>query len=300
MNFLSQFMMMSSAILAASPTDDEALFTTPGTFSWTVPPKVRTVSVVCIGGGATPAVSLNNNPGGGGGALVYANNILVTPGESYTVVIGKGGDSQGSATNPLTGENGGLSSFTTDSVALIANGGFANGNPGTFSGGDGGGQGGSSNASQGYGGGGAGGYSGEGGSGGQGGNSSVANPGDDGAGGAGGGGGGSFAQSFSSVQPGRASSGGGTGVYGQSSDGTGGLGATSASGLGNATSAGGGSGGTNGDLNGGLYGGGGRSGFTKLVTPILYLAGGSGGGGAVRIIWPGNVRQFPSLNTQEI
>jgi len=54
------------------------------------------------------------------------------------------------------------------------------------------------------------------------------------------------------------------------------------------------------DKPGGLFGGGGRSGFVKLVTPNLYIAGGSGGSGAVRIIWPGNVRQFPSLNTQEI
>jgi hypothetical protein len=65
----------------------------------------------------------------------------------------------------------------------------------------------------------------------------------------------------------------------------------------------GGSGGTNGFVpvngadqvggNGGPYGGGGGSGNAFLPTSI----GGSGGSGAVRIIWPGTTRQFPSTNT---
>lgn len=299
MNFLSQFMMMSSAILAASPNDDEQVFTTPGTHSWIAPPKVRNVSVVCIGGGASPVVSLGVYPGGGGGSLVYANNIEVIPGETYTVVVGSGGESQGSDTSPLSGNNGGASSFSNGVITITANGGFANGTGGTKSGGDGGGNGGSTDSS-GAGGGGAGGYSGDGGDGGSGGSSSLASSGSDGTGGAGGGGGGSYDQTYTTTQPGRASSGGGTGIFGLGSNGTGGSGASSASGLGNATAAGGGSGGTNGDLNGGLYGGGGRSGFVKFGSPNLYLAGGSGGNGVVRIIWPGNVRQFPSLNTQEI
>ena len=128
-----------------------------------------------------------------------------------------------------------------------------------------------------------------------GGSSSVGGTGGDGSGGGSGGGGGSFAQTYTSTQPGRASSGGGTGIFGQGSNGTGGSGATSASGLGNATSAEGGSNGTDGDLNGGLYGGGGRSGFLKTDPSDLYLAGGSGGGGAVRII-RARKRQTVSIN----
>ena len=76
-------------------------------------------------------------------------------------------------------------------------------------------------------------------------------------------------QTYTSTQPGRASSGGGTGIFGQGTSGSGGSGASSDSGLGNATPAGGGSGGTNGDLNGGEYGGGGRSGFLK-TSPLIY------------------------------
>ena len=63
MNFLSQFMMMSSAIIAASPADDEAVFTTPGEHTWVAPPKVRSVSVVCIGiGGRSSLVTSSEVP----------------------------------------------------------------------------------------------------------------------------------------------------------------------------------------------------------------------------------------------
>ena len=168
MNFLSQFMMMSSAIIAASPADDEAVFTTPGEHTWVAPPKVRSVSVVCIGGGGSPLVSSSDFPGGGGGGLAYANDIPVIPGQSYTVIVGSGGASAGTSVNPITGEDGGDSSFDSPEITVVAYGGTKSGVGGTYFG-DGGGNGGSANASQGYGGGGAGGYSGDGGSGGQGG-----------------------------------------------------------------------------------------------------------------------------------
>lgn len=38
-----------------------------------------------------------DGPGGGGGAISYVNNISVTPGQNYTVVVGDGGSPQGSA-----------------------------------------------------------------------------------------------------------------------------------------------------------------------------------------------------------
>jgi len=64
-------------------------FTTPGTYSWTAPAGVYSVSVVCVGAGGTysPGGGLGAT-GGGGGALAYANNIAVTPGNTYTVVVG--------------------------------------------------------------------------------------------------------------------------------------------------------------------------------------------------------------------
>lgn len=300
MNFISQLMLMSSAIISASPADDEQVFETPGTYSWIAPPKVRSVSVVAMGGGATPRVQTGAYPGGGGGGLAYGNNIQVTPGVSYTVVVGSGGQSQGSSTTSISGINGGYSSFSNGSSTIIGYGGLLTGVGGSYDG-DGGGSGGSA-INNGCGGGGAGGYSGSGGNGGAGGSNSSGSNGLDGSGGAGGGGGGSWAQTYfsTSSQPARSSSGGGTGIFGQGTNGIGGNGASGPTSVNNATPSTGGSGGIFGDLNGGLYGGGGRSGFLRFGSPTLFLAGGSGANGAVRIIWPGNVRAFPSINTQEI
>jgi hypothetical protein len=48
--------------------------------------------------------------------------------------------------------------------------------------------------------------------------------------------------------------------------------------------------------NGGLYGGGGGA----VQKPMsVSRTSGSGGNGAVRIIWPGNLRQFPSTRTAD-
>lgn len=76
----------------------EVLYDTPGTYSWTAPAGVTSVSVVCIGGGGSgsrgysPATN-QSRQGGGGAGLGWKNNISVTPGQSYTVVVGQGGNS---------------------------------------------------------------------------------------------------------------------------------------------------------------------------------------------------------------
>lgn len=301
MHFISQMMLFSTAIISASPADDDQIYDTPGVYTWIAPPKVRSISIVAVGGGASPTVFSSAVVGGGGGGLVYKNNIQVNPGSSYTVEVGAGGQSSGSSASPILGSNGGYSSFTYDEETVIAYGGISDGTGGNYANGTGGGNGGSA-GQQGSGGGGAGGYTGDGGNGGSGGSSSTGSDGSSGLGGAGGGGGGSWQTLYFSTasQPARSSSGGGVGLYGQGSNGFGGIGASSSSQIGNATPAGGGSGGQNGDLDGGLYGGGGRSGFIRfgVGVPTLFLSGGAGGNGAVRIIWPGNSRAFPSINTQ--
>jgi hypothetical protein len=77
---------------------------------------------------------------------------------------------------------------------------------------------------------------------------------------------------------------------------------------------GGGSGGNNGNNgqlsgggSGGIYGGGGGGAayfecYDAEMNPVSFgdYPGGSGGSGAVRIIWPGNTRLFPSTNTGQI
>ena len=69
-------------------------YTSSGSYSWTCPSGVTSVSVVCIGGGGGGnggGNGVGGAGGGGGGGLGYKNNISVTPGQSYTVVVGGGG-----------------------------------------------------------------------------------------------------------------------------------------------------------------------------------------------------------------
>ena len=297
-------------------------YTSSGEYSWTCPADVTSVSVVCIGGGgaggARGSQYVNGTPsqGGYGGGLGYKNNIPVTPGQSYTVVVGAGGQPPSNNNSNDNGGPGGDSYFIN---ATTVKGG---GGPGGLSGndssvgshqtaagyvGDGGGNGGrggrgkttdSSPQNPSGGGGGAGGYSGNGGDGGDANVSGVFNPGAAGSGGGGGGG------SSADFNPGgyRTGSGGGGGVglLGQGSSG----GATSTP-NGSGTYGGkGGSGGADasdnpwvsGDLylpgsDGALYGGGGGG---QAISPGAR----PGAGGAVRIMW-GSGRSYPSTNTAD-
>jgi len=136
----------SSNTLATYAVLPESIYSTPGTYSWTAPAGVTSVCVVCVGGGGGYSA--------GGGGLGWKNNIAVTPGSNYTVVVGAGGQASGTA--------GGQSYFINTST-VVGNGGAGSfGNGGTFVG-DGGGRGGNGAAFGAGGGGGAGGYSGQGG-----------------------------------------------------------------------------------------------------------------------------------------
>jgi hypothetical protein len=238
-------------------------YTTAGTYSWVAPAGVTKVSVVAVGGGSL-----------GGGGLGYKNNYSVAPGCSYTVVVGAGSASFA---------DGGDSTFVSSAVVKGGKG-FRDGcSGGTFTG-DGGGNGGDGCV----GGGGGGGYSGAGGGAGAAGNG-------------GGGGGGSrkctFCCGFTLLQ---GAGGGGVGILGQGSSGAGGTvsGSTSNGG-------GGGSGGGSGSSSsspcngaaGGSYGGG--YGYGRVIVccpPYDVTTRNQAGGGAVRIVWPGCARTFPSTD----
>lgn len=252
-------------------------YTTAGTYSWVAPASVSSVSVVAIGGGAS-----------GGGGLGWKNDISVTAGNSYTVVIGSGASSGGSSCGT------GGDSYFIDTDTVKGGGAASNKTGGTYTG-DGGGNGGDgfkspSTASSGFGGGGAGGYSGSGGNGG-----STGAGGRDGTSGAGGGaGGGGSARDSDGIYEGGAG-GGGVGILGEGSPGSGGSGSNTNGGT--AYGGGGGSGGgtatnvSSSTSGGALYGGGG--GYRNNGTTT------SGAAGAVRIIW-GAGRAFPSTNTGDV
>jgi len=243
------------------PSVGQVAYTTPGTYSWTVPTGVTSVCVVCVGGGSR-----------GGGGLAYGNNIAVTPGASLSVQVGSVGQASWFInSSTLQGGGAGLTGGTSTGSARTG----------------GGAGGGATGGGIGHGGGGAGGYSGTGGVGGNNTNGS--------AGSGGGGGGGASSQSLIGYGGG---GGGGVGLLGEGSNGTGGSGAGSnpqGGGGGSGGSAGAAAPpGTNNGGNGGGYGGGGgerNAGYGG--------SDGAGAGGAVRIIW-GLGRSFPSTNTGDM
>lgn len=278
------------------------LYDVPGTYCWVAPAGVTKISVVTIGAGY--AVSSSGLSASGGGGLNYGNNISVTPGSSYSLRVG--GTSTGFC---------GTTRRSCFNGSYIATGAFStSAGSGLYSGG--GGQ---------QGGGGAAGYSGNGGSGG------GTCGGTSGSGGGGGGGAGYFYQATGNVSVpcttcggyvcisqtvlfSGGGGGGGVDVFGQGSSGAGGTLTSSTS-----NGGGGGSGGTSGGStasqnggNGGTYGGGGGAGNQYLACPVSAFVccgvryydwsvvsngtPGTSGSGAVRIVWPGDTRQFPSTD----
>lgn len=281
-----------------------AVYTTPGTYTFTVPAGVTSISVVAIGGGGVGTDSAfwgpvgccscyyyySNGIAGRGGGLGYTNNYTVSPGQTLTVVVGKG-------LSFCCMSNRDSSVSTCLSGAFVAGYGAYSQGPGAGGGyvgcGGGYGGGGGDNSYYSYfatlstppyysgGGGGAGGYSGAGG---------------DGAGwyycgcgcyysptsataGCGGGGGGGCHAGY----------GGGTGLYGQGSNGAAGGGTGSATWypccIGNFGGGGGGS------YTFTFVSCSGPCGFVALGAPSM-----PGHNGAVRIVYPGTTRQFPSCD----
>lgn len=274
----------SSSILSS-----EVSFTSPGTYSWTCPSGVTSVSVVCVGGGGRGGAIDTTGGGGGGGGLGWKNNISVTPGQQYTVVVGAPGQTG------VGGNNGGDSYFISPTT-VRGRGGLNGWNGATGGGynGDGGGAGGNGSPYTlwGGGGGGAAGYIGNGGNGGE----TLGYSGT-------GGGGGGAASGYSDITNlhRKGGGGGGVGIYGQGPSGAGalyrdagGLGGFGGSGGGNGSPSNSGEGGA-----GGLYGGGGGATNEGPGSWEAGAFGGLPGHGAVRIIWGPN-RFFPSSNVSQL
>ncbi len=257
-------------------------YLTPGTYQWTCPANVTKVHAVCIGAGGGGSYGSGSFEAGGGGGLGWKNNIPVTPGQTYTVVVGDHGPQHSQGAD-------GQDSYFIDATTVKGGGGKGNNNGGGDFVGDGGGNGGTYTV---YGGGGgAGGYSADG-------NSES--------GGAGG-------KGAANGLTGGGAGGGGVGIMGEGASGTncGGdcnntnYGATMVGG-------GGGSGGANGTdgvvptfsggYSGGVFGGpGGDYGGGGGGNPggsYGTQQSGLGAPGAVRLIW-GEGRAFPSTNTAD-
>ena len=255
----------------------QALYNLGGLSYWTCPEGVTSVCVVCIGGGEATHGSQWSNSGGRGGGLGWKNDIPVSAGTSYDVMVGRAGGAGTDPHNTSSGNNynGGNSYFIDTGTVCGEGGGKGSGHTG-----DGGGNGGTS-SSWGWGCG-AGGYTGDGGN-------SATDP--------GAGGGGASGAPYSSTHGGAA--GGGTGCWGQ---GPSGLASPYAGGEG-------GSGGESGHIGenpwwsqgvkqrkGGDYGGGGGGSGTTSWSGYGQHPGGRG---CVRIIW-GSGRFFPDTKTGDM
>ncbi len=307
--YICQFHGAMSNSITTTTVVGGILYDIPGTYTWTAPAGVTSVSAVVIGGGGAGDWG---QYGGEGGALAWKNSIPVIPGEDYTVSVGNGATLSSSG-QPVI-QSG--SSYFISSATVSAKGGDSNGSAisrtGTEVVGDGGGAGGYGSTGGGYvtaskSGGGAGGYSGNGGNAGRhsgGADSETLDAGDAGSGG-GGGGGGHYSSgdiNFTGTIP--STGGGGVGVYGQGANGAGGA-ATNATTLYAGNGGSGGDDGTRGNINnqqanGGDYGGGAgvvykRNAGAGYVTSYPGLENTTAGKGAVRIIW-GSGRAFPSTN----
>lgn len=270
--------------------------TTSGFTTWVVPGGVTRISVLCIGGGGGGKYS--GGGGGAGGNLAYRNNMIVTPGTTWYLRAGPAG--LGSASGTGNAGDGGISWFNTSSTSagteIFAGGGDGGrgfgtlissgysalregGKPNvarpptssnvvTYAGGQGGN---GSTSSRGPGGGGAGGYTGTGGRGaGWNGNATA---------GTNGGGGGGYSGND------RGGKGGGTRIFGSGANGSAGSNVTA----GVANDGGAGGAGTT-----TAYGGGGGADASTATASQL-----NGVIGAVRVLWPGNARSWPSTRVAD-
>lgn len=106
----------------AGDADEQVVFTTPGTNSWTVPAGVTSLTIETWGGGGGGQGGTYGLPGGGAGGGAYSKKVVaVTPSVSYNAVVGSGGAA--GAANGGNGGNGGNSSFSANTGATTASGG---------------------------------------------------------------------------------------------------------------------------------------------------------------------------------
>ena len=109
-------------VLTSLPVQaDTQTWTTAGTYSWTCPANVANIKVQMIGGGGSSAPQCGDSGGGGGGgAYAELDNYSVTPGNSYTVVVGLGG--LGGNQYCGSGHDGGDTYFVSTGVGLAKGG----------------------------------------------------------------------------------------------------------------------------------------------------------------------------------
>ena len=100
--------------------EGEVVFNTSGAHTWVAPASAAHfgIAVIAVGGGGG---CRGIGGGGGGGGLGYKNNISVTAGQGYPLVVGAGGaasNSEGDGT-----DNAGGDSYFIDATTVKGGGG---------------------------------------------------------------------------------------------------------------------------------------------------------------------------------
>lgn len=102
----------------------QQIYTTPGTYNFTVPAGITQISFVAIGAGGTGDDGNEGDGGGGGGgggALAYANNVNVTSGMTIVITVGERGTNGNG--KGIRAQNGGNTTINISSFVAYANGG---------------------------------------------------------------------------------------------------------------------------------------------------------------------------------
>lgn len=99
-------------------------FTTPGSYTLSVPKWANSVKITAAGGGGGGGFSDNEfqGTGGGGGAAILNSIHDVSAIASLTVVVGSGGSAGKTASSPTDAEQGGTTSITE--LNIVLNGGY--------------------------------------------------------------------------------------------------------------------------------------------------------------------------------
>jgi len=120
-------------------------FTTPGSYTWTVPAGITSVSIVATGGGGGGGGALVGDAGAPGGAgAIVSSTLTVTPGQTLNLVVGGGGGAGTSTPAPTPtpawggGAGGGSSNIDVGTDHQIIAGGGGGGGGAVFPAFDGG------------------------------------------------------------------------------------------------------------------------------------------------------------------
>lgn len=116
----------ASSITGASPGSGSQVWTTPGTYTWTVPSGVTRIRIVVggAGGGGQGGSSTTGGTSGNSGGWVL-QDVIVQPLENLTITVGAGGS--GGSAGGGTGSAGGTTTVTNGSWTIQCTGGSGGG-----------------------------------------------------------------------------------------------------------------------------------------------------------------------------